>query len=58
MEDLWSSGRRVHSFTERTPACFDVAERGSRLETDHRVYVTPGHLVSLRMGGEVDGKEG
>lgn len=40
MGDLWSSGRGAHSSPERTPARFDVGEWSSRLEMDHRVYVT------------------
>lgn len=49
---------RAHCFNKKTPACFDVAERSSRLETDESVYITLCHLISLRTGGEVDREEG
>lgn len=45
MEDRWSSGRRAHSFSERTLAGFDVGDWSSRLEMDHRLYVTLTHLI-------------
>ncbi len=35
-----------------------MLEWSSRLEMDHRVYVTLSHLISLRMGGKVGRKDG
>lgn len=52
MEDLRSSGRRAHCFNTRTPACFDVGQRSSRLGVDERVYITPSHLISHETCGK------
>lgn len=50
-EDLWSTGRRVHSLTPKGRREHLMWRESSSLEMEDRVCITLCHLISLRMEG-------